>query len=212
MIRLLFAWLAALGLLQAAAAVAEDAASPDALVKSVTNDVLAIVREDKDIQAGNTRRAVQLVEQKVLPHFDFTHMTQLAVGRDWRQASPEQQKALTEQFKTLLVRTYSNALTGYRNQVIDFKATRMAPADTDVTVRSEVKQPGHKPIPIDYRLEQGPNGWKVYDVIVAEVSLVRNYRESFAQEVRNGGIDGLIRSLQAKNKNLETAQANGAAK
>lgn len=207
----LSAWLAIAGLLTATPAAAQEL-GPDALVKNVTNDVLAIVRQDRAIQSGDTRKAVQLVEQKVLPHFDFPHMTQLAVGRDWRQASAEQQKALTDQFRTLLVRTYSNALTEYRNQTIDFKPTRMSPADTDVTVRTEVRQPGQKPVSIDYRLEKTANGWKVYDVMVADVSLVRNYRETFAQEVRNGGIDGLIKSLQAKNKSLETAQANGAAR
>lgn len=182
-------------------ALAGDAA-PDVLVKGVTNDVLAIVRQDKAIQAGDTRKAIDLVEAKVLPHFDFRRMTALAVGRDWRQASPEQQDQLTEAFKTMLVRTYSNALTQYRDQVIDFKPLRAQPEDTDVQVRTEVKQPGAKPVQIDYSLEKTASGWKVYDVVVAGVSLVTNYRGSFSQEIRAGGVDGLIKALQAKNKEL----------
>jgi phospholipid transport system substrate-binding protein len=172
---------------------------PDQLVKGVTNDVLTIVRQDKEIQSGNTKRAVELVEQKVLPHFNFARMTALAVGRDWRQAKPEQQKSLTDEFRTLLVRTYSNALTQYKNQTIDFKPLRMQPTDTDVTVRTEVKQPGAQPVSIDYALEKSADQWKVYDVVVGGVSLVTNYRESFAAEVRSSGIDGLIKSLRTKN-------------
>jgi phospholipid transport system substrate-binding protein len=201
-------WLAVASVIASLPAQAQENA-PDALVKNVTNDVLAIVRQDKEIQSGNTKRAIELVEQKVLPHFDFTRMTRLAVGRDWRHASAEQQKALTEEFKTLLVRTYSNALTAYKNQSIDFRATRLQPSDTDVTVRTEVKQPGARPIGIDYNLEKEADAWKVYDVVVGGVSLVTNYRESFAAEVRSGGIDGLINSLRTKNKNLEASVAQG---
>jgi phospholipid transport system substrate-binding protein len=200
--KLLFIFATALGAMLAAPAPAQQDA-PDVLVKTVTNDVLAIVREDKDIQSGSTKRAIELVEQKVLPHFNFTRMTQLAVGRDWRQATPEQQTQLVAEFKTLLVRTYSNALTGYRNQVISFKPARYQPTDTDVIVRTEVKQPGAQPVSIDYNLRKETDGWKVYDVVVANVSLVTNYRDSFAAEVRNGGIDGLIKSLQNRNKSLE---------
>jgi phospholipid transport system substrate-binding protein len=200
--KLLFIFATALGAMLAAPAPAQQDA-PDVLVKTVTNDVLAIVREDKDIQSGSTKRAIELVEQKVLPHFNFTRMTQLAVGRDWRQATPEQQTQLVAEFKTLLVRTYSNALTGYRNQVISFKPARYQPTDTDVIVRTEVKQPGAQPVSIDYSLRKETDGWKVYDVVVANVSLVTNYRDSFAAEVRNGGIDGLIKSLQNRNKSLE---------
>ena len=178
--------------------------TPDALIKGVTDDVIAIVRQDKAIQSGDTRKAVELVETKVLPYFDFAHMTRLAVGKDWRQASPEQKAALTQEFKTLLVRTYSNALTQYRNQVIDFKPLKAKPEDTDVIVRTEVRQAGAKPVQIDYALDKQADGWKVYDVMVAGVSLVTNYRDSFGQEVRTGGIDGLIKSLKDKNKQLET--------
>ena len=178
--------------------------APDALVKSVTDDVITIVRQDKAIQSGDTRKAVDLVETKVLPYFDFAHMTRLAVGKDWRQANAEQKTVLTHEFKNLLVRTYSNALTQYRNQHIDFKPLKAKPEDTDVIVRTEVRQPGAKPVQIDYNLEKQGDNWKVYDVMVAGVSLVTNYRDSFGQEVRNGGIDGLIKSLKDKNKQLET--------
>lgn len=177
--------------------------APDALVKSVTDDVITIVRQDKAIQSGDTRKAVELVETKVLPYFDFAHMTRLAVGKDWRQATPEQKAALTQEFKTLLVRTYSNALTQYRNQVIDFKPLKARPEDSDVIVRTEVRQPGAKPVQIDYALDRKEDGWKVYDVLVAGVSLVTNYRDSFGQEIRAGGVDGLIKSLKDKNKHLE---------
>ena len=181
-----------------------DTVAPDALVKGVTDDVITIVRQDKAIQSGDTRKAVELVETKVLPYFDFAHMTRLAVGKDWKQASPDQKAQLTQEFKTLLVRTYSNALTQYRNQVIDFKPLKAKPEDTDVIVRTEVRQAGAKPVQIDYALDKQADGWKVYDVMVAGVSLVTNYRDSFGQEVRTGGIDGLIKSLKDKNKQLET--------
>lgn len=202
--RKLFATLALL--LAPLMAVADDPA-PDAMVKDVTHDVLAIVRQDKAIQSGDTRKAIELVEVKVLPHFNFKRMTALAVGRDWRQATPAQQDQLVEAFKLLLVRTYSNALTQYKDQVIDFKPLRTTPEDTDVQVRTEIKQPGAKPVQIDYSLEKTPAGWKVYDVVVAGVSLVTNYRGSFAQEIKASGIDGLIKSLQAKNRDVAGAAA-----
>lgn len=182
-------------------------AAPDVHIKNVTNEVLEIVRKDKDIQAGNTKRAMDLVEQKVLPHFDFTRMTALAVGRDWRRASPQQQKALVDEFRSLLVRTYSNALTAYKNQTVEFKPFKMQAGETDVVVRTQVSQAGAKPVGIDYSLEKTEAGWMVYDVVVGGVSLVTNYRDSFAQEVRSGGIDGLIKALQAKNRSLEAAMA-----
>lgn len=177
--------------------------APEVLIKNVTNEVLEIVRKDKDIQGGNTRKAIDLVEAKVLPHFNFTRMTQLAVARDWRQASPEQQKTLTAEFRTLLVRTYSKALTEYKNQTIDFRPFKMQPAETDVKVRTLINQPGAKAIDLDYYLEKQPNGWKVYDIEVGGVSLVTNYRSEFTVEVRKGGIDGLIATLQKKNKTGE---------
>ncbi|GAB4170655.1 MAG: ABC transporter substrate-binding protein [Rhodocyclaceae bacterium] len=186
-------------------AVAAPETAPDVLVRKVTDEVLTIVRQDPELKAGSHRRAIQLVETKILPHFDFTAMTALALGRDWRKATPAQQSQLTAEFRTLLVRTYSNALTAYKDQKVEFKPFRMNPGDTDVVVRSQVIQPGAKPVTIDYNLEKKPEGWKVYDVVVGGVSLVTNYRSNFAQEVRSGGIEGLIRTLQAKNRSLETA-------
>ncbi len=178
--------------------------SPDALIKTVTNEVLDIVRKDKDIQSGNTKKAIELIEGKVLPHFNFTRMTQLALARDWRQANASQQKVLTDEFRMLMVRTYSKALTEYKNQSIDFKPYTGKAGETDVRVRTEIKQSGAgKNIELDYFLEKTPGGWKVYDIEVGGISLVTNYRESFASEVRNNGIDGLVKSLQAKNKSGE---------
>jgi phospholipid transport system substrate-binding protein len=188
-----------------AAAAAELA--PDALVKTVTNEVLDAVRQDKDIRNGNSKKVLELVETKILPHFNFYRMTQLALGREARKASPEQMKALVDEFRTLLVRTYSKALTEYRDQEIVFKPFKMAASDTDVRVRTEVKQSGGKPVEIDYYLEKGDQGWKVYDIEVAGASLVTNYRSTFAQEIQKGGVDGLIKSLREKNKALETAPA-----
>jgi phospholipid transport system substrate-binding protein len=178
--------------------------APDALVKSVTDEVLDIIRKDKDIKAGSTKRAIELVEQKVLPHFNFARMTALAVGKDWRQATPEQQKVLTVEFRDLLVRTYSNALIAYKNETVDYRPFKIQPGETDVTVRTQIHQAGaRQPITLDYSLEKNGNAWKVYDVVVAGVSLVTNYRSSFATEIRNGGIDGLIKTLKAKNASLE---------
>lgn len=177
---------------------------PDALIQQVTEEVLDIIRKDKDIQNGNTQKAIDLVEKKVLPHFNFPRMTALAVGKDWRKATGTQQQQLVGEFKTLLVRTYSNALTGYKNQKIVYKPFKMAAGETDVLVRTEVLQPGSKPVQLDYSLEKIEAGWKVYDVTIAGISLVTNYRDQFGQEVRNGGIDGLVASLVAKNKSLES--------
>lgn len=182
--------------------------APDVLVKSVTEEVLDAVRKDKDIQNGNSKKTLDLVETKILPHFNFPHMTQLAMGREGRQATPEQLKVLTDEFRHLLVRTYSKALTEFRNQEISFKPFKASAADTDVKVRTEIKQTGGKPVSLDYYLEQSPSGWKVYDVEVGGVSLITNYRTSFGQEIQKNGIDGLIRSLQAKNKTGEPASTS----
>lgn len=182
---------------------AEDA--PDVLVKNVTNEVLDIVRKDKDIRDGNTKKTIALVETKVLPHFNFERMTKLALGREARQATPDQFKVLVEEFRSLLVRTYSKALSEYRNQEISFKPFKMATTDTDVKVRSEIRQTGGKPIGLDYYLEKNATGWKVYDMEVGGVSLVTNYRDSFAREIQMGGVDGLIRNLQVKNKAADSA-------
>ena len=174
--------------------------APDVLAKNTTQEVLALIKQDKDIQSGNQKKLLDLVEAKVLPHFDFTHMTRLAVGKNWRAATPVQQQALVNEFRTLLVRTYSNSLAAYKNQTIEFKPLKMQPGETDVTVKTQVIQPGGQPVPIDYSMEKLQDGWKVYDVTVDGVSLVINYRGSFATEVRQGGIDGLIKVLAEKNQ------------
>jgi phospholipid transport system substrate-binding protein len=184
--------------LSADPALAQEA--PDALVKRVAEDVLSTIRSDKDLQAGNQAKVKQLIETKLAPHFDFARMTALAVGRNWRSANPEQQQQLTDQFRTLLVRTYSGALTGYRDNTMDYKPLRMNAGDSEVIVRTEVRRPGQAPVQIDYNMGKTPEGWKVYDVVVAGVSLVTNYRDEFSDIVRNSGIDGLIKALDAKNK------------
>ncbi len=186
-----------------AAAVSAQELAPDAQVKRIAEEVIAIAKQDKDIRAGNPNKINELVDAKVLPYFNFSHMTALAVGRNWPKASAEQQKALISEFRTLLVRTYSSALSTYKNQVIEFKPLRAAAGDNDVTVRSQIKQPGSQPISIDYSMEKSPSGWKVYDVVVGGVSLVTNYRETFNAEIRDGGVDGLIKSLASKNRSLE---------
>ena len=175
--------------------------APDVLVKTITEEVVAILKQDKDIQAGDPKKVADLIETKVVPHFNFTRMTRIAMARNWRSASPEQQKELTGEFKTLLVRTYSTAISSYRDQKIDYRPLRAKPEDTEVTVKSEVKQSGSsQPVSIDYEMEKTPNGWKVYDVKVGGVSLVTTYRETFASEVKDRGVDGLIKSLAAKNR------------
>jgi phospholipid transport system substrate-binding protein len=184
--------------LLAAVVQAEDLA-PDVLVKSISEEVITIIKQDKEIQAGNPKKIADLVETKILPHFDFVRMTRIAMARNWRLASPEQQKELTREFRTLLVRTYSTALTSYRDQAIEFKPLRARPEDTEVTVRSEVRQPGAQPVSIDYEMEKTPDSWKVYDVTIGGVSLVTTYRETFAAEVREHGVDGLIKALASKN-------------
>ncbi|HEY8855911.1 MAG TPA: ABC transporter substrate-binding protein [Rugosibacter sp.] len=178
--------------------------APDVLIKSVSSEVLEIVRADKDIQSGDAKKAMDLVEKKIAPNFDFLHMTRLALGRDWRQASAEQQKALANEFQILLVRTYSRALTEYKNQTIDIKPLLLKTGETDAKVHSEIKQPGAQSIQLDYYLQKGNAGWKIYDIEIAGISLVTNYRDSFAREVRNSGIDGLIKSLQTKNRSGDT--------
>lgn len=209
--RILMTLLAA-GMLAALPAQAGEALAPDELAKSVTEDVLVVLRADKDIQAGDVRKVVDLVEKKVLPHFNFERMTRLAVGVNWRQASPEQQKALTHEFRTLLVHTYAATFVAYRNQIIDIRPTRMDPKDTEVVVRSQIIQPGGKPVSVDYRMEKTDAGWKVYDVVVADLSLVQNYRGTFETEVRRGGVDGLIKALVEKNQQLATGQTQSVKK
>ena len=182
---------------------AQEATPPDVLVKNVTTEVVEIIAKDKEIKAGSRAKLIQVIEAKVLPHFNFAAMTALAMGQNWNKANPEQKKQLTDEFKTLLVRTYASALAAYSEQKFDFRPLRAKPTDTDVTVNVRVLQPGSQPVTLDYSMEKTGSGWKVYDVMVGGVSLVANYRTGFANTVRSSGIDGLIRDLHKKNASLE---------
>lgn len=205
--RLIYGCLLAMVWSVAAAAQSTDLA-PDVQAKKITEEVLAIIRADKEIQAGNPRKILDLVEAKVLPHFNFTRMTRLAVGAPWRRASSAQQQSLTNEFRLLLVHTYTNAFTQYRDQVVEYKPLKLQPGDTEVVVRSLVKQKGGgDPIDINYSMEKIDSGWKVYDVTIAGVSLVQNYRSTFSSEIQKAGIDGLIASLASKNKTLAQQSA-----
>jgi phospholipid transport system substrate-binding protein len=182
--------------------------APDVLVKTLTDEVTAALKKDKDIQAGDAKKVADLIETKIVPHFDFTRMARIAMARNWRSATPEQQKEIASEFKTLLVRTYSAALVNYKEHQIDYKPLRAKPEDSEVTVKSDVKPSGStQPVTIDYELEKTDNGWKIYDVKVDGVSLVTTYRDTFATEVRERGIDGLIKSLAAKNREPLSSKA-----
>ena len=171
---------------------------PDALMSAVTSEVIALLKQD--LAAGQPTDVARLVEDKILPLFDFRRMTSTAMARNWRVASPEQQAVLVLEFRALLVRTYSTALSSCGGQEIEYRPLRPATGDTDVQVRSFVRRPGAEPMTIDYDMEDSLAGWKVFDVKIAGVSLVMSYRESFAAEVRAGNIDGLIKSLSDKNR------------
>jgi phospholipid transport system substrate-binding protein len=173
---------------------------PDVLAKNTTNEVLRIVKQDKDIKSGNNKKILDLVEQIILPNFDFRQMTQLAVGKNWGKATPEQQENLVNEFRTMLVRTYSASLSSVADYRVEFKPFKLAPGASDVTVNTEVSKPGAPPIPIDYRMEKKDAGWKVYDVLVDNVSMVTVYRNSFNSEVRKGGVEGLLAALSRRNQ------------
>jgi phospholipid transport system substrate-binding protein len=181
--------------------------APDELVKNVTTEVIDLITKDKEIRSGSRSKLIQVIEAKVLPHFNFNSMTALAAGQSWSKATPDQKKRLVEEFRTLLVRTYASALAAYSEQRFDFRPLRARPTDTDVTVNVRVIQSGAQPVPIDYSMEKTAAGWKVYDVMVGGVSLVANYRTEFNATVREAGVEGLIRNLQAKNRSLEAAPA-----
>jgi phospholipid transport system substrate-binding protein len=180
------------------AAFAQEA--PDALVKRTADEVLAVIKSDKDLQSGNMNKVVELAEQKVLPHFDFERMTRLAVGRNWRQANDAQKEALVKEFRTLLVRTYSSSLAQYRNQTIEVKPARVGAGDTETVVRTAIIQQGGPPIPIDYSMEKVGADWKVYDVVIDGASLVTTYRGTFNDQIQRGGVDSLVKTLQDRNR------------
>jgi len=184
----------------AASAVASEPQAPDVLVRQVTSQVLDTAKRDKAIQAGDTRRILQLIDTMILPHIDFDRMTASAAGRYWRQATPDQRARLQTEFKTLLIRTYAGALSQVRDQTVDYKPLRARPGDTDVVVRTEVRTKGD-PIIINYRMLRGDDAhWKIVDVNVAGIWLVDNYRNEFAQQIAAGGIDGLIAKLAERNR------------
>lgn len=188
---------------------AADMMPPDVLAKSVADEVLKAVRTDKDLASGNSQKVLQLVETKVLPHFDFEHMARLAMGRNWRQATPAQRKTITDEFRTMLVRTYAAAFTGYHHQTVQFRHLDLKPTDDDVVVKSTIMKPGAQPISVDYRMEKMPDGWKVYDVMIEGISLIENYRNTFASEIQRSGVDGLIKVLAEKNRSMMQAKAGG---
>lgn len=176
------------------------AIAPDELVKKTADEVLTIVKSDKDIQSGDQKKIFQLAEEKILPYFNFDRVSRMVLGKYWREASKEQQAAFQREFRSLLLRTYASALSKYQNQTIEFKPLRMRPDDTTVTVQTEIIQPGGQPIGVDYALEKSGDSWKVYDIAIEGVSLVTNYRGQFGNEIRQSGIDGLIKKLSEKNR------------
>ena len=192
----------ALALFGAMPSMAAAPTPPDAMVKGTIDDVLTVMREQKD------RRALrQVAEEKILPHFDFREMTQLAVGRAWSQATPDQQQSLENGFRSLLVNTWTNALSqaALDNRVVDVLPIPPRFGNNDVTVKTLIRKSGQQPVSIDYRLASGPDGWKIYDVTVETISLVTTYRSSFADEIKRGGITGLIRALEDKNRTLASS-------
>ncbi|MDH3319420.1 MAG: ABC transporter substrate-binding protein [Betaproteobacteria bacterium] len=180
---------------------------PDELVKTVMLDMQRTIVQDKDLKGGDRAKTMQVIEQKALPYFNYPGMAALAVGVNWRKATPEQKKRLAEEFRTLLVRTYASSLSSFGDQQFEFRPLRLKPDDTDVTVQVRVLQPGSQPVVVEYDMEKTPEGWKCYDVRVAGISLVVNYRTEFSAIVRDKGIDGLIATLETKNKSLEAAEA-----
>jgi phospholipid transport system substrate-binding protein len=177
--------------------------APDALVKQTADDVLTIVKNDKDIQAGNQQKLFAVVEEKILPNFDFDRVCRMVLGKNWKSASPEQQALFQKEFRSLLLRTYATALGKYRDQVIEYRPMQTDASEKNVTVKTQIIQKGGQPIAVDYSLVKGQNGWKVYDITIENVSLVTNYRSQFSSEVRQNGLDSLNKKLTDKNSAAE---------
>jgi phospholipid transport system substrate-binding protein len=186
--------------------------APDVLVKRISTEVLETAKTDKEIQRGNMQQVLKLVEEKVFPYVNFQRMTALAAGRHWREATPEQRKRLTEEFRDLLVYTYSGAIAQVKDERIEFLPSRFMPSDTDVEVRTQVIQSRGTPLPLSYRLHKTADGWKIYDVNVLGAWLVETYRGNFNTEISSNGIDGLIKSLDERNQRLAASAASSAAK
>ncbi len=183
----------------------DQSTPPDALIKMVVTDVMASVKSDPEIQKGNIQKIVDLVDKKIVPYTDMRRTTEMAMGPNWKKATPEQQTQLTSEFKSLLIRTYSGALSQLRDQTVQFKALRAAPDDNEVVVKTVVLGRGD-PVPLDYRLEKTANGWKVYDMNILGVWLVEAYRNQFANQISQNGIEGLVKFLQDRNKQLASAK------
>jgi len=183
--------------------------APDQLIKRLSQEILDTAKNDKDIQAGNQKKIYDMVEGKILPFIDFQRMTSLAAGKSWREATPEQQKQLTTEFRTLLIFTYSGAMSQIKDQRVEFKPFRAAADDTDVEVKTSVVQSRGEPIQLNYRLQKSATGWKIYDINVLGAWLVETYKGSFSAEISKSGIDGLIKTLSDKNKKLAAASAKG---
>lgn len=187
------------GLLCAAGIAQAEVVAPDILIRNTVDDVIAIVKQDKDIQAGDQKKIIALVDAKVLPHFDFERMTQLAVGRPWRTATPEQKQALVTEFRNMLVRTYTKVFTVYVNQKIEVKPVKLAADATEATVLTTITKPGAQPVPVNYEMRKADSGWKAYDIFIEGISMVMSYRGTFATQIKENGIDGLIKTLSEKN-------------
>ena len=203
---LLFALTASMFFASAAQAQA-PASTPDAMVRDLSNEVLNAIKADKALKSGDTNRVQKLVDEKVLPYTDFQKMTQLSVGPGWRNATPEQRAALTREFRTLLVRTYSGALGQVSDHKVELRPFRAQPTDTDVIVRTQVVASRGDPIQLDYRLEKTDGGWKIYDINILGVWLVENYKSQFSSQVNSSGVDGLIKTLTERNSQLAQKKA-----
>jgi len=186
--------------LMASSGIAVAEISAEELVRKTADDVLATIKNDKDIQAGNQQKIFALAEEKILPNFDFDRVCRMVLGKNWKSASPEQQAVFQKEFRSLLLRTYAVALGKYKNQVIEYKPMRAEPDAKNVSVKTEILQPGGQPIAVDYSLVRAENGWKVYDIVIESVSLVTNYRSQFSNEIRTNGLDSLNKKLAEKNK------------
>lgn len=181
--------------------------APDVLVKNTANEVLEIIRKDKDMQAGDQKKIFKLAEEKILPNFDFERVCKMVLGKYWTRATPQQKEDFEREFRTLILRTYAVALSKYRDQVIEYKPLRAQPEDVDVTVKTSILQPSGPPVLVDYNLEKTADGWKVYDIVIEGVSLVTNYRSNFSTEVRQSGLDSLISKLTEKNKQVAASRS-----
>ncbi len=182
---------------------------PDELVKRTAEDVLATVKSDQDIQAGNQEKIFALAEEKIVPNFNFDKVSRMVLGKNWTKATPDQKTAFQTEFRTLLIRTYATALSKYKNQTIEYKPLRMVSASNTASVKTQIVQPGGQPIAVDYSLEKQTDVWKVYDIVIEGVSLVTNYRGQFAQEIRQNGLDSLIKKLADKNKAAQAKSSQG---